>query len=91
MTVPRDWICDWRGKVHLGRDNGLHLKLKRWQVPRKYYKLIESVAVTKSSGHTIILKEGCINDYTGSRTVHVEKANYFRTVMKYSHELPPMV
>ena len=79
------------GTLTDGLDEQTVEQLKRWQVPRKYYKLIESVAVTKSSGHTIILKEGCINDYTGSRTVHVEKANYFRTVMKYSHELPPMV
>ncbi len=61
--------------------------LKKWQIPRKYYTMIESVSASKTDGYTITLKDSFTNDHSGSRIIHVEKANVFRTIMKYSHDL----
>lgn len=56
-------------------------QLKKWQIPKMYYEMIESIDSEKGR-HTIVLKSGYINDYSGSRVITVEKANMFRTVMK---------
>lgn len=67
--------------------DGLNIsQLKKWQIPRKYYEMIESFTTSRTEGHTIILKEGYINEYTGSRIIHVNKANTFRAIMKYTKE-----
>ncbi len=59
-------------------------QLQRWQIPRKYYEMIDSISTSKTEGHTIILKEGFTNEYCGGRVIHVDKANTFRNIMKYS-------
>lgn len=62
-------------------------QLKKWQIPKKYYEMIESISTSKSDGYTITLKPLYTNDFTNSRIIHVEKANTFRTIMKGSHEI----
>ena len=61
--------------------------LKKWQIPRKYYTMIESVSASKINGYTITLKEGFTNDHSGSRNIHVTKTNVFKSIMKYSHSI----
>ncbi len=41
--------------------------LEKWQVPRKYYEMIEDLSYTKDEGYFIYLKKGYVNDVTGSR------------------------
>lgn len=60
-------------------------QLEKWQIPKKYYEMIESIHVDKENGHSITLKEGFTNDYAHGRIIKVEKANTFRIVMKESH------
>lgn len=59
-------------------------QLQKWQIPKKYYEMIESIE-SSDEGHTITLKDDCINDYCDSNIITVDKANTFRTIMKYSH------
>lgn len=73
------------GQLVDGLDEETVICLKKWQVPRKYYSMIESVSASKTEGYTITLKEGFTNDHIGSRVIHVDKANLFKTIMKYSH------
>ena len=61
-------------------------QLTKWQIPKKYYEMIESINSDKG-GHAIILKEGFTNDFAEGRIIKVEKANAFRTVMKESHAI----
>lgn len=44
--------------------------LEKWQVPRKYYDMIEDLSHTKEEGYFIYLKPGYVNDVTGSRNIH---------------------
>ncbi len=60
-------------------------QLQKWQVPKKYYEIIDSIDASKETGYSITLKEGFTNDFSGGRIIKVEKANLFRTVMKQSH------
>lgn len=60
-------------------------QLQKWQIPKKYYEMIESIN-SSDEGHTIVLKDDCINDYCGSNIISVVKANTFRSIMKYSHK-----
>lgn len=62
-------------------------QLQKWQIPKKYYDIIESIDASKETGYSITLKEGYINDFSGGRIVNVDKANLFRTVMKESHKI----
>lgn len=61
-------------------------QLDKWQIPKKYYPMIESIE--KGNGYSMItLKEGFTNDYAQGRIIKVDKANTFRTVMKESHSI----
>lgn len=62
-------------------------QLVKWQIPKKYYEMIESIHSDKETGHSITLKEGFINDYAQGRIIKVDKANTFRIVMKESHPI----
>jgi len=62
-------------------------QLQKWQIPKKYYEMIESIHSDKETGHSIILKEGFTNDFAKGRIIQVEKANTFRIVMKESHAI----
>lgn len=61
-------------------------QLEKWQIPKKYYEMIESI--DKGNGYSsITLKEGFTNDYAEGRNIKVDKANTFRIVMKESHSI----
>ena len=69
-----------------GLDAATVEQLKKWQIPKMYYEMIESISTSKTDGHTITLKSSYTNDFSGSRIIHVDKANAFKTVMKFSHK-----
>lgn len=60
--------------------------LEKWQVPRKYYEMIEDLSYTKNEGYFIYLKKGYINDVTGSRNIHCEKTSEVRRIIGKSHK-----
>ena len=60
--------------------------LEKWQVPRKYYEMIQDMSYTKDEGYFIYLKEGYVNDVTGSRNIHCEKTSEVRSVIGKSHK-----
>ena len=62
-------------------------QLVKWQIPKKYYPMIESIHSDKETGHSITLKEGFTNDYSEGRIIKVAKVNTFRIVMKESHPI----
>ena len=62
-------------------------QLDKWQIPKKYYPMIESIHSDKETGHSITLKEGFTNDFAKGRIIQVDKANTFRIVMKESHPI----
>ena len=59
--------------------------LEKWQVPRKYHDMIEDLSYTKDEGYFIYLKEGYINDATGSRNIHCEKTSEARRIIGKMH------
>ena len=63
--------------------------LDKWQVAQKYREMIESIYVEEINGmnkhYTITLKEGFINDETGSRNICVDKTKDIRRIMPKSH------
>ena len=62
-------------------------QLEKWQIPKKYYEMIECISSSKEHGHSITLKEGFTNDFAEGRIITVAKANTFRIVMKESHPI----
>ena len=63
--------------------------LDKWQVAQKYREMIGSIYVEEINGmnkhYTITLKEGFINDVTGSRHICVDKTKDIRRIMPKSH------
>ena len=63
--------------------------LDKWQVAQKYREMIESIYVEEINGmnkhYTIVLKDGFINDITGSRHICVDKMKEIRRIMPKSH------
>ena len=55
--------------------------LEKWQVPRKYYEMIEDLSYTKDEGYFIYLKKGYRNDVTGSRNIHCMKTSEVRRII----------
>ena len=70
-----------------GLDAATVEQLKKWQIPKMYYPMIESISTSKTDGYTIVLKPSYTNDFAGGREIHVDKANAFRTQMKGSHKV----
>jgi len=62
-------------------------QLDKWQVPRKYHEMIESMSYDKKEGYYIYLKEGYINDVTGSRTIRTEKTQNLRMIVNKSRKV----
>ena len=60
--------------------------LEKWQVPRKYYEMIEDLSYTKDEGYFIYLKKGYINDVTGSRNIHCMKTSEVRWIIGKTHK-----
>ena len=67
------------------RKQGFHAEQERifekWQVPRKYYEMIEDLSYTKDEGYFIYLKKGYVNDVTGSRNIHCMKTSEVRRII----------
>lgn len=61
--------------------------LEKWQVPRKYYDMIEDLSYTKDEGYFIYLKKGYVNDVTGSRNIQCEKTSEVRRVIGKTHKM----
>ena len=60
--------------------------LEKWQVPRKYYEMIEDLSYTKDEGYFIYLKKGYRNDVTGSRNIHCMKTSEVRRIIGKTHK-----
>lgn len=60
--------------------------LEKWQVPRKYYEMIEDLPYTKEEDYFIYLKKGYVNDITGSRNIYCEKTSEVRWIIGKSHK-----
>lgn len=64
--------------------------LDKWQVAQKYRDMIEGMHVEEINGmnkhYTIILKEGYVNDVTGSRSIHCDKTAELRKIITHSHK-----
>lgn len=76
--IKKDVIID-------GLSTSVIEQLEKWQIPKKYYEMIECIDASKETGYSITLKEGFTNDFAEGRIIKVEKANIFRVVMKESH------
>lgn len=85
-TIPKSHKVLEETKID-GLDAATIEQLKKWQVPKMYYEMIESISTSKTEGHTITLKSAYTNDFAGGREIHVDKANAFRTQMKGSHKV----
>lgn len=64
-----------------GLDSKTVAQLQKWQIPKMYYEMIEAIDPDE---YVIRLKEGYINEKFSGRIIQVEKANTFRSVMKYT-------
>ncbi len=74
------------GKKKQGFSEEKKRMLEKWQVPRKYYEMIEDLSYTKDEGYFIYLKKGYINDVTGSRNIHCEKTAEVRRIIGKTHK-----
>ena len=74
------------GKKKQGFNEEQKKMLEKWQVPRKYYDMIEDLSYTKDEGYFIYLKAGYINDVTGSRNIHCEKTAEVRRIIGKTHK-----
>lgn len=68
----------------LTEDMGL---LEKWQVPKKYYEMIEECSYSEENGYFIRLKPGYINDATNTRIINCHKTSELRTMIPKSHEV----
>lgn len=78
--------CSKFGEKKQGFNEEQRQMLEKWQVPRKYYDMIQDMSYTKGEGYFIYLKEGYINDVTGSRNIHCEKTSEVRMVIGKTHK-----
>ncbi len=60
-------------------------QLKKWQIPAKYFEMIESLSYSKGEGHKIVLKNGYINDATKSRVILCKTTGSLRRLISHSH------
>lgn len=74
------------GKKRQGFGEEQRRMLEKWQVPQKYHEMIEDLSYTKDEGYFIYLKEGYVNDVTGSRNIHCEKTSEVRRVIVKTHK-----
>lgn len=74
------------GKKKQGFNEEQRRMLEKWQVPQKYYEMIEDLSYTKGDGYFIYLKEGYVNDITGNRNIHCEKTSEVRRIIGKTHK-----
>ncbi len=60
--------------------------LEKWQIPRKYYEMIERMSYDKKEGYMIALKDGYVNEETGSRIITAQKTAEIRKYIVKSHK-----
>lgn len=60
--------------------------LQKWQVPAKYYDMIEDLSYDPEEGYYIYLKQGYINDSTGSRTIICRTTKEVRIIISKTHK-----
>lgn len=60
--------------------------LGKWQIPNKYRLMIEVASYSKNDGYFVRLKDGYINDTTGTRIIHVNKLSEMRLTINKSHK-----
>lgn len=61
--------------------------LKKWQIPAKYYSMVEDAGKDDQGTWFLLLKEGFTNDQTGCRLIKADHANDVRSAVKYSHAM----
>ncbi|WAW14776.1 hypothetical protein [Peptostreptococcus equinus] len=61
--------------------------LRKWQIPKKYQGMIEYASYSKESGYFIRLKDGYINDTSGTRIINVKGTNEMRLTINKSHSI----
>ncbi len=59
--------------------------LDKWQIASKYRDMIQDFHASKEDGYFIYLKEGFINDVTGSRSIHADKMQEIRRIITKTH------
>ena len=74
------------GKKKQGFNEVQRRMLEKWQVPKKYYDMIEDMSYSKEEGYFIYLKDGFTNDVTGSRSIHCEKTSEVRRIIGKTHK-----
>ena len=74
------------GKKKQGFNEEQRRMLEKWQVPKKYYDMIEDMSYSKEEGYFIYLKDGFTNDVTGSRSIRSEKTSEVRRVIGKTHK-----
>ncbi len=74
------------GKKKRGFNEEQRRMLEKWQIPKKYYDMIESMSYSKEDGYFIYLKAGYTNDVTGSRNIHCEKTSEVRRIIVKTHK-----
>ena len=74
------------GKKKQGFNEEQRRMLEKWQVPKKYYDMIEDMSYSKEEGYFIYLKDGFTNDVTGNRSIHCEKTSEVRRVIGKTHK-----
>lgn len=61
--------------------------LEKWQVPKKYYPMIEEANYSKERGYFIKLKKGFTNDITKSRIILVTNTKDMRMTINKSRKV----
>lgn len=74
------------GKKKQGFGEEQNCMLEKWKIPKKYYNMIEDMSYSKAEGYFIYLKEGFINDVTGSRNIYCEKISEVRKIIVKTHK-----
>ncbi|MDE6435371.1 MAG: hypothetical protein K2L07_14215 [Lachnospiraceae bacterium] len=88
MHVCNDLACDTSRMVVKRQEFNAEQErmFEKWQVPRKYYEMIEGLSYIKGEGYFIYLKKGYINDVTGGRNIHYEKTSEVRRIIGKMHK-----
>ena len=89
--ISADLSGDSRVLKHQDGLSGEQIELlDKWQVAQKYRDMIESMDVEEINGmnkhYTIILKQGYVNDFSGSRTIRCNKTAELRKIIVKSHK-----
>lgn len=61
--------------------------LKKLQVPKKYFEMIADMSYSKEKGYYIYLKEGFINDLSGSRHIYAKTTKEVRVTIGKTHKV----